>query len=97
MRARYKERFSARRAQCTTESIRKTWMVSKKIYAELPPKVEYKLTAFGRTVLPLVSSLGEWGDRHKERLRRSITEASGDRNVAWAGDEALRPRANGGC
>jgi DNA-binding HxlR family transcriptional regulator len=48
-----------------------------KIYAELPPKVEYKLTAFGRTVLPLVSSLGEWGDRHKERLRRSITEASG--------------------
>jgi DNA-binding HxlR family transcriptional regulator len=41
--------------------LEKHGMVSKKIYAELPPKVEYKLTAFGRTVLPLVSSLGESG------------------------------------
>jgi DNA-binding HxlR family transcriptional regulator len=57
--------------------LEKHGLVAKKIYAELPPKVEYELTAFGRTVLPLLISLGEWGDRHQERLRRSITETSG--------------------
>ena len=48
-------------------------LISKTIYAELPPRVEYKLTAFGQTVLPLLVALGEWGDVHQERLRRSIT------------------------
>jgi DNA-binding HxlR family transcriptional regulator len=57
--------------------LEKHGLVSKKIYDELPPKVEYRLTAFGRTVLPLLISLGEWADRHQERLRRSITETSG--------------------
>jgi DNA-binding HxlR family transcriptional regulator len=57
--------------------LEKHGLVSKKIYAELPPKVEYRLTAFGRTVLPSLVALGEWGDKHQERLRRSITEASG--------------------
>jgi DNA-binding HxlR family transcriptional regulator len=54
--------------------LEKHGLVSKKIYAELPPKVEYRLTAFGQTVLPLLVALGEWGDRHQERLRRSIND-----------------------
>jgi DNA-binding HxlR family transcriptional regulator len=54
--------------------LEKHGLVSKKIYAELPPKVEYRLTAFGQTVLPLLVALGEWGDRHQQRLRRSIND-----------------------
>jgi DNA-binding HxlR family transcriptional regulator len=50
-------------------------LVSRKIYAELPPRVEYKLTAFGRTVMPVIASLGKWGDDHQERLRRVITQS----------------------
>ena len=52
-------------------------LVSKKIFAELPPRVEYSLTGFGQSVLPVVMALGEWGDEHQERLRRVISDSQG--------------------
>jgi DNA-binding HxlR family transcriptional regulator len=53
-------------------------IISKKIYAELPPKVEYELTAFGDTVLPVITALGKWGEDHREHLRRVITQTRPD-------------------
>ena len=47
-------------------------LVSKKIYAELPPKVEYFLTDLGDTVIPLIQALGEWADEHDDQLRKVI-------------------------
>lgn len=47
-------------------------MVIKKIYPVMPPRVEYTLTDFGKTLIPLISSIGIWGDEHQERLRRVI-------------------------
>lgn len=47
-------------------------LISKKIYAELPPKVEYRLTALGESVMPVIMTLGKWGDDHQERLRKVI-------------------------
>ena len=49
-------------------------LISKRIYAELPPKVEYTLTEFGHTVLPVITALGKWGDDHQEYLRRVIAQ-----------------------
>ena len=49
-------------------------LISKKIYAELPPKVEFALTDFGQTVLPVIEALGNWGDNHQEHLRRVIAK-----------------------
>lgn len=49
-------------------------LISKKIYAQLPPKVEYSLTELGHTVLPIVNALGKWGDDHQEQLRRVIAK-----------------------
>jgi DNA-binding HxlR family transcriptional regulator len=49
--------------------------ISKKIYAELPPKVEYTLTELGQGVLPIVTALGKWGDDNQEHLRRVITKS----------------------
>jgi DNA-binding HxlR family transcriptional regulator len=50
-------------------------IISKKIYAQLPPKVEYSLTEFGHTVLPVIAALGKWGDDHQEDLRRVIAKS----------------------
>lgn len=44
-------------------------LITKKIYAVVPPKVEYSLTEFGKTVIP---ALGMWGDANEERLRDVI-------------------------
>lgn len=38
-------------------------LISKKIYAQLPPKVEYGLTKLRQTVLPVVMALGKLIDR----------------------------------
>jgi DNA-binding HxlR family transcriptional regulator len=50
-------------------------LVSKKIYNELPPRVEYFLTDFGKTVIPLLRALGEWADQHEEKLRTVIEKS----------------------
>jgi DNA-binding HxlR family transcriptional regulator len=49
-------------------------LISKRIYAELPPKVEYSLTELGNSVLPILTALGQWGDDHQEELRRTIAK-----------------------
>lgn len=49
-------------------------LVSKIIYPVVPPKVEYSLTEFGKTLIPVISVLGNWGDENEERLRKVILE-----------------------
>ena len=39
-------------------------LVARKVYAEVPPKVEYSLTAFGRTLEPLLKEMEAWGEAH---------------------------------
>ncbi len=47
-------------------------LVAKTIYPVVPPKVEYHLTDFGKTLIPVISALGNWGDCHEARLRALI-------------------------
>lgn len=47
-------------------------LITRKIYPVVPPKVEYSLTEFGETVIPVIAALGQWGDNHEERLRDVI-------------------------
>jgi len=49
-------------------------LIAKKIYAELPPRVEYSLTELGQSALPVITALGKWGDEHQEQLRRVIAK-----------------------
>lgn len=61
-------------------------LVTKTIFPVLPPKVEYQLTDFGRSLIPLIQSIGFWGDKHQEQLRRvilkDITTGSGENENA---------------
>ncbi|WP_318846042.1 helix-turn-helix domain-containing protein [Chryseobacterium sp. JV558] len=47
-------------------------LVTKKIYPVVPPKVEYSLTEFGESLIPVIAALGQWGDQHEDRLRTLI-------------------------
>ena len=47
-------------------------LITKTIYPVVPPKVEYNLTEFGKTLIPVIATLGNWGDEHEERLRSVI-------------------------
>ncbi|MBK8498499.1 MAG: helix-turn-helix transcriptional regulator [Flavobacteriales bacterium] len=41
--------------------LEKDGLVSRRIHAEVPPRVEYALTAHGRTLLPLLEEIAKWG------------------------------------
>lgn len=53
-------------------------LVTKKIYPVVPPKVEYFLTDFGKTLVPVISTLGNWGDENEDRLRKVILKRMGE-------------------
>ena len=40
-------------------------LVKRKVYAEVPPKVEYSLTPAGSSLKPVVDAMVEWADRRK--------------------------------
>jgi len=42
-------------------------LIKRKIYPEIPPKVEYSMTEYGRTLQPVLASMHFWGEKHQQR------------------------------
>lgn len=45
-------------------------IIARKIYPEVPPKVEYSLTASGKTLKPIIDGLHTWGLEHLSGKKR---------------------------
>ena len=45
-------------------------IIARKIYPEVPPRVEYSLTASGQTLKPIIDGLHEWGLEHLSGKKR---------------------------
>lgn len=39
-------------------------LVCRKEYPQIPPKVEYSITRKGKTIVPILKSMSDWGTRH---------------------------------
>ncbi len=63
-------------------------LVTKTIYPQMPPKVEYQLTEFGKSLLPIIAMLGQWGDEHQDRLR-NVIEKQYSSNPQIMSDQAV--------
>ena len=48
--------------------LEETGIIQRKIYPEVPPKVEYSLTPFGRTLEPMLLLMRQWGDEYMREL-----------------------------
>lgn len=46
-------------------------IVTRKIYAEVPARVEYELSAYGRTLSTLLDKMRKWGEEHLDRRSRT--------------------------
>ncbi len=45
-------------------------VIHREIFKQIPPKVEYSLTEFGRSLEPTLMMMCGWGDQYKVRLAR---------------------------
>lgn len=44
-------------------------IITKKSFAEVPPRVEYSLTQKGKDLLPVLKQMAEWGNKHYRLTR----------------------------
>ena len=56
-------------------------LVKRKIYPEVPPKVEYYLTDFGKTLSPMLEEIAKWGRGLAESKGRMVDRVSKSKKV----------------
>ena len=48
----------------TLKNLEQSHLVNRKVYPEVPPRVEYSLTETGKSLIPALTSLIAWGQEH---------------------------------
>lgn len=51
-------------------------LIYRKVYHEVPPKVEYSLTETGAELIPFIQYLKDWGDQQIEKIKADKTVIS---------------------
>jgi DNA-binding HxlR family transcriptional regulator len=55
----------------TLRELERDGLISRTIYPEVPPRVEYTLTTLGQTLCGPIAQLGEWARVHFEEINRA--------------------------
>ena len=59
---------SSRMLSSTLRTLEADGLVSRKVYPEVPPKVEYSLTETGLSLVPFIVQLTEWAQKHMKSI-----------------------------
>jgi DNA-binding HxlR family transcriptional regulator len=59
------EGISQRMLTLTLRALERDGLVSRTVYASVPPRVDYELTELGRTLLVPLGALTEWANTHR--------------------------------
>jgi DNA-binding HxlR family transcriptional regulator len=43
-------------------------IIHRKVFVQVPPKVEYSLTEYGESLKEVLNMLADWGQKHQEKI-----------------------------
>lgn len=51
----------------TLRELENDGIIKRKVYPQIPPKVEYSLTEKGKSLIPIMDAICEWGSSHRDK------------------------------
>lgn len=61
--------ISQRMLTQTLRDLERDGFISRTVFPTKPPSVEYALTELGQSLMPLISNIVQWADRHHGKIR----------------------------
>ena len=61
----YIHEISYKTLSSTLKELEADQLVNRKEYPQIPPKVEYSLTERGKSLIPILDGMCEWGDKNR--------------------------------
>jgi DNA-binding HxlR family transcriptional regulator len=65
----------------TLRTLERDRLVQRTIYPVVPPRVDYALTPLGETLMPPLSALYRWTERHLKKIQQARRESQKTRRV----------------
>ena len=63
---RYIKGISFKSLSSSLKELEADGLIVRKEYPQIPPKVEYSLSGRGQSLMPILDSMCEWGDKHRQ-------------------------------
>ncbi|WP_242459050.1 winged helix-turn-helix transcriptional regulator [Rhodococcoides fascians] len=63
--------ISTRMLTVTLRNLERDGLIDRRMYPEIPPRVEYRLSELGRTLLGTIQALVEWTEQNQNRIARA--------------------------
>lgn len=75
----------------TLRALERDGLVVRTVYAEVPPRVEYSLTALGKTLVGILTQIRDWSETHIEAVlaaQKAFDRHASDRAASATSDGA---------
>jgi DNA-binding HxlR family transcriptional regulator len=56
-------------------------IINRKVFAQIPPKVEYSLTPLGKTLKPVLAAMHKWAEQHGSAVKRRNKDSTEDQGL----------------
>jgi len=70
------EGISERMLVAQLRELEKDQIVERRVYAEVPPRVEYQLTPLGQTMKTMFDAMSDWGNMHRSKVTAAAEGAA---------------------
>jgi DNA-binding HxlR family transcriptional regulator len=82
--------ISQRMLTLTLRGLERDGLITRTVFPTVPPRVDYELTALGRSLLVPVSALGEWAIKNRKKIEEAQAGFDGARRESKQPKPAAR-------